>query len=68
MLIIKIEAIYWRNKDRKKESNVEKLYSIDTLPLNSDFFDLIEKEYGDRPSYIDWKIVTKGSTRDPKWD
>jgi len=67
-MLIKIESIYWRNKDRKKESNVEKLYAVNTLPLDAEFFDLIEKEYGDRPSYIDWKLVTKGSTRDPQWD
>jgi hypothetical protein len=67
-MLVKLEAIYWRNRDRKKENNIEKLYTVETLPLSAEFFDLIEKEYGDRPSYIDWKIITKGSTRDPKWE
>jgi len=66
-MLIKIEKIYFHNKDRKREENIEKLYSVDNLPLDESFFDLIEKDFGDRPSYIDWKIVTKGTTRDPKW-
>jgi hypothetical protein len=66
-MLIKLEAVHWYNKDRKREMNIEKLYNVNSLPLDDEFFDLIEKEYGDRPSYIDWKLVTKGSSRDPKW-
>ena len=66
-MLIKIETIHWHDKNKRREENIEKFYQVESLPLTEKFFDLIEKEYGTRPSYIDWKLVTKGSVRDPKW-